>query len=477
MIGRVAEQKELNDLYDSGKAELVAIYGRRRVGKTYLVDEVFKDRITFRHAGLSPVETNKRGLLKKQLEHFYYSLKRYGMKTNKMPKSWLEGFYMLEMLLETTDQSKRLVLFFDELPWLDSPRSGFMTAFEAFWNNWACYRNNILVVVCGSANSWVLDKLINNHGGLYNRVTHVMKLNPFTLKQCEELFLNNGVKLSRYDIVQSYMVCGGIPYYLNYFKPGLSLAQNIDELYFSKTAKLDGEFERLFASIFERPDLARRIVEFLATKKQGYSWNDILEYLDIQKGVVLSTVMRALIASDFVEKYTPFGGDGRKSLYRLVDPFCMFYLQFVKTNTRKDDQYWQQHQSLQKIAVWRGIAFENVCYCHIEQIKNALSIAGVSVSVSPFATQDAKNGGIQIDMVLDRNDNIVDICEAKFYNDDFVVNQDYYRHLLKRESIIADKLGRRKTVHQVLITTFGLKKNSYSSVFTNVITLDELFAV
>ena len=172
-----------------------------------------------------------------------------------------------------------------------------------------------------------------------------------------------------------------------------------------------------------------------------------------------------------------FGGDGRKSLYRLVDPFCMFYLQFVKTNTRKDDQYWQQHQSLQKIAVWRGIAFENVCYCHIEQIKNALRIAGVSVSVSPFATQDTKNGGIQIDMVLDRNDNIVDICEAKFYNDDFVVNQDYYRHLLKRESIIADKLGRRKTVHQVLITTFGLKKNSYSSVFTNVITLDELFAV
>ena len=218
MIGREKEKKELEELYNSGKAEMIAIYGRRRVGKTYLVDETSEGRITFRHTGLSPLDENSDGLLKAQLKHFYNSLKLHGMEENKHPESWLEAFFMLEKQLQKTNDGSRQIVFLDELPWLDTPRSGFIQAFEGFWNTWGCHRKNLMVIICGSANSWMMNEVINNHGGLYGRVTHEIKLAPFTLHECEEYYASRGVLFSRYDIVQSYMIFGGIPYYLEYMK-------------------------------------------------------------------------------------------------------------------------------------------------------------------------------------------------------------------------------------------------------------------
>lgn len=257
MIGRNKEITILNRLYDSKKSQFVAIYGRRRVGKTYLVNEVFEGRITFHHAGLSPIETDddkSESPLRKQLKHFYNSLIFQGMKKSKCPDNWLDAFLMLEMFLQSKDDGSRQVIFIDELPWLDTPKSGFITAFEGFWNTWACSRKNVMLIVCGSATSWMTDKLINNHGGLYNRLTCELKLSPFTLAECEELFHSENIRLSRYDIVQSYMITGGIPYYLSYFQSGLSLAQNIDALFFEKNAPLHGEFKRLFSAIFNNSE-------------------------------------------------------------------------------------------------------------------------------------------------------------------------------------------------------------------------------
>lgn len=253
MIGREKEADILNNLYHSGKAQLVAIYGRRRVGKTYLVDEVFQNRITFRHAGLSPVEEDG-NRMKKQLEHFYYSLVMQGMKAKAKPKDWLEAFFMLEQLLQEKDDGSRQLVFLDELPWMDTRKSGFLTAFEAFWNTFACHRHNLMVIVCGSSNSWILDKLINNHGGLYGRVTYQIYLLPFSLKETKAFFKDRDIILSDYDIVQSYMIFGGIPYYLGYFQRGLSLAQNVDAIVFKKNAPLRTEFDRLFSSVFSSPE-------------------------------------------------------------------------------------------------------------------------------------------------------------------------------------------------------------------------------
>ena len=241
IIGREKEIKELNKLYDSSFPQFVAVYGRRRVGKTFLIDQTLKNRITFRHAGLSPVDYQQKNLMKDQLKSFYYSLISQGMKKSKCPASWMEAFFMLEMHLQSIDNGGRQVVFLDELPWLDTPRSGFITALESFWNGWGCHRDNFMLIVCGSATSWIVDNLINNHGGLYGRLTCEIKLSPFTLKECEQYYQNRLIKLSRYDIVQSYMALGGIPYYLSYFDSGHSLAQNIDNLFFVKNAKLNDE--------------------------------------------------------------------------------------------------------------------------------------------------------------------------------------------------------------------------------------------
>ena len=476
MIGRNREVQELNRLYNSGKPEFVAIYGRRRIGKTYLVDQVFKNKITFRHAGISPVDEETGNSLGRQLEHFYLSLQLHGMKRSKKPATWLEAFYMLETHLQAIDDGNRQVIFIDELPWLDTPKSGFISAFEAFWNTWGCHRDNLMVVVCGSANSWIIDKLINNHGGLYNRLTYELKLSPFTLKECEEYLLSLGIHYSRYDITQCYMILGGVPYYYGFFRPDYSVAQNIDLLFFSRQARLKDEYRRLFMSVFKNPELMQKITTFLASKRYGYSRKEILAACNLKEGSVSSEALNALAASDFIEKYVPFGGNRKDIYYKLTDPFCLFYTHFVNDKNNLDEMYWQKNLNSQPLTVWRGFAFENVCFNHIAQIKKALEIGGVSSNQSAWILRgDKDRQGAQIDLIIERDDHIYNMCEIKFYNKPFVVDNKYYKKIMQRIDALIEVIPQNVSVHSTLITTFGLKRNEYSGVFVKVITLDDLF--
>lgn len=479
MIGRKNEITELNKLYESNKAQLIAVYGRRRVGKTFLVDETFKGRITFRHAGLSPIESSDvsgGSPMKIQLKHFYNSLLMHGMKKSKCPDNWLDAFFMLEMLLQSKDDGKRQLVFLDELPWLDTAKSGFITAFEAFWNTWGCHRDNLIVIVCGSATSWILDKLINNHGGLYNRVTYEIKLSPFTLLECEEYFQNENIKFSRYDIVQCYMITGGLPYYLSYFQKGMSLAQNIDRLFFSKGGKLKGEYDRLFASIFNNPDMMKSIIKLLSTRSAGYTRNVISEKTGYSAGGTLTEALQGLIASDFIIKYVPFGYSKREEHYKLVDPFCIFYLRFVEKEDSLNESFWQQNQVSQSVTSWRGFAFENVCFNHIKQIKAALGISGVSTKHSAWTKRSDDTMGTQIDLIIERKDHVVNLCEIKFYGNDFVQTKESHRNLMNKQQLLEKEISSRMVIHNTLITTYGLKYNEYSGDFDNVITMEALFA-
>ena len=477
MIGRKKETAELNRLYNDGEAEFVAIYGRRRVGKTYLVDETMAGRITFRHTGLSPVEEKSlnKSPTKAQLQAFYYSLLQHGMKKGHCPKDWLEAFFMLEMLLQQKDTGERQVVFIDELPWMDTARSGFITGLEAFWNGWACHRKNMMLIVCGSANSWILDKLINNHGGLYNRVTREIKLEPFSLMECEQFFSDKGVALSKYDIVQSYMILGGIPYYLNYMSQGKSLAQNIDDSFFAGNAVLRGEYERLFSSAFTNPEMMKKIVAFLSTKNAGFNRKEIINGTGIADGGMLSDALNSLIVSDFIVKYVPFGKSNREEHYKLVDPFCIFFLRFVKDADAMNESFWLENVNAPGIVSWRGFAFENVCFHHINQIKEALGISGVSTQQSAWSKRDDDQGGTQIDLIIERKDNVVNMCEIKFCGDVFSVDKNYDMVLRHRHCLLTKELSPKMVVHNTLITTFGLKYNEYSGIFSKTITMDDLF--
>lgn len=472
MIGREKETAELNDLYNSNRAELIAVYGRRRVGKTYLINQVFKDRFTFRHTALSP-EGEEGEILSLQLDAFCNSLNDFGLSIETKPTTWLEAFNLLKKLIESKGSANRQVVFFDEFPWLDTKNSHFIKAFEFFWNSFACNRENLMVIVCGSANSWLQNNLINNHGGLYGRVTYEIKLSAFSLKESEDYLISNNIHLSRYDIATSYMILGGIPYYLSYIKKGLSLAQNIDNLFFNKNAQLSLEFDRLFLSCFEHPEFAKKIVTFLNEKRIGFTREEIVTALKIGNGGNLTKVLNSLISSDFIIKYIPFGKTSNVSYYKLIDPFCLFYLRFVNNKTNLES-FWQSNEQTQTISVWRGLSFENLCFNHIAQIKNSLKIGGVLTNISSWNYVDDNNHG-QVDLIIDRKDNVLNLCEIKFYQDDFVVDNSYYRKILARNEAIKPYIKKKTAVFNTLITTFGIKPNEYSNIFQNIITLNDLF--
>lgn len=478
IIGRKQEIIEINRLYNSKLPQFMAVYGRRRVGKTFLVDEALKGKITFRHSGLSPVDgQNHKNSLKEQLKHFYLSLQMQGVKKSKCPTSWLEAFFMLETHLQSIDDGSRQVVFLDELPWMDTPRSGFVTALEALWNNWGCHRDNLMLVVCGSATSWITDNLINNHGGLYGRLTSQLKLSPFTLNECEKYFHSKGVRMSRYDIVQSYMIFGGIPYYMSYFEPGRSLAQNVDNLFFKKNAIFNDEYDRLFASVFSRPDEMKRIVNALGGRRAGYTQEELAKAVGLTWGGTFSTMLKALAASDFIDSYIPFGKSKRERRYKLIDHFCLFYMKFVHGQKSMDPEFWKHNVTSQAVSSWRGFAFEEVCFAHISQIKEALGVLGVSSTQSTWAIKgDDETDGAQIDLIIDRKDDVVNLCEMKFYNEKFTVGKSYYAKLVHRQNVLAAKIPKKSVVNNVLVTTDGLNYNEYSGVFQNTIVIDDLFA-
>jgi hypothetical protein len=378
------------------------------------------------------------------------------------------------MFLQKIDDGSRQLIFLDELPWMDTPKSGFITGLESFWNNWACHRN-VMLIVSGSATSWMRDKLINNHGGLYGRVTWEIKLEPFNLKECELLFKENKINLSRYDIVQSYMIFGGIPYYLDYFKRGRSLAQNVDDLFFAKGAKLSMEYDRLFASVFTNPDMMKAIIKALKTRTMGYTRKEISALTGYTEGGTLSEALKTLIVSDFIIKYVPFGYSKREEHYKLVDPFCIFYLDFIEKNGMIPETFWLSNVTSPPIITWRGHAFENVCFNHIEQIKKALGISGISTTQSAWTKMGEEYKGTQIDMIISRKDNIVNMCEMKYYGEEFMVDKDYDSILRHRKNLLYEMIPQKNAVHNTLITTFGIRNNEYRWSFDNVITMDDLF--
>ena len=475
IIGRKQEIDELMRIYRQKQAKFVAIYGRRRVGKTYLVRELFKNQFAFYHTGVSPLELQDDSLLNTQLAAFHATLIRYGAQESTLPKSWMEAFGRLITLLEKQDKAQRMVVFIDEIPWMDTPRSGFVTAFEHFWNSWGAGQDHLMLIVCGSATSWIQDHLINSYGGLYDRVNTEIQLAPFTLCETEQYLKAQDVLLSRYDILQLYMAVGGIPMYLSYVQPGLSLAQVIDSLYFNKKARLRDEFDRLLNSIFNAPDDYKKIIRLLAKRHDGYNRNDISKKTGIPSGKRLTQILKTLETSDFIENYLPFENNQRDRYYRLVDSFCLFYLNQVEGKHR-GEHFWQENEHHPSLSPWRGHAFENACISHVSQVKAALGIAGVNSENSAWTLKGMEEQeGMQIDLVINRSDRVVNLCEMKFVNAEFEVRKDYEMKLRHRLNWMQEHVSKRHHVQMVLVTTFGLKYGIHSSIFQRTVTLDSLF--
>lgn len=470
LVGRENEINHLERIMASIEAEFTVVYGRRRVGKTFLVNTFFKDKFTFKLTGLAKKNKDE------QLANFAATLGRYA-KNRKItiPRTWYNAFEMLRDYLETVKTGGKRVIFIDELPWLDTKNSNLVSAIEHFWNDWAVTQNDIVLIVCGSATSWITRKILKNHGGLHNRVTQKIYVRPFTLAECKAYIQSRGIVLEDKDIAECYMIMGGIPFYLKHLRRGTSLAQNIDEMFFSEQCTLNGEFDALYASLFENYDNYIKVVEALSTKNKGLTRQEILDTTGIENNGHFTEILQNLADCDFIRIYKGFGNTSRNSLYQLIDPFTLFYYKFVKKYGKVGKAFWQFQEGTHRHVVWAGLAFEQLCLNHKSQIEKALGISGILTEVYSWTTPPSSQEKAQIDLVIKRSDKVINICEMKFYEGDFVATKKDYDDILRRMRIFKETYNINRPVHTVLVTTSGLKQNLYSGVFQNVITLKDLF--
>ncbi len=470
IIGRQKEIQKLDNILQSKKSEFLTVYGRRRVGKTFLIREYFDYTFDFQVSGMANADTTQQlfnfdTVLRKQSSLFFEGA------SNNL----LVAFQRLIDHLESKTTKGKKVIFFDELPWFDTQASDFMMGLEHFWNSWASNRKDVLLIVCGSAASWMINILINNDGGLHNRITQKMKIEPFTLQETEALLVSKNCVLDRYQIVQLYMVLGGIPYYLDAVQPHLSAAQNIQELFFDAAALLKNEFFNLYRSLFRKYEAYETVVEILSTKTEGLQRNDIVRLSNITSGGTLTKILADLEENGFIRSYTSFDNKQKNVLYRLSDFYTAFYFKFIKNGTYQGENAWLNLIDSPVQRAWQGFTFEQVCIDHINQIKRALSIGGVQSNNASWKGSTTEKSA-QIDLLIDRRDQVINVCECKFSLDTFAIDKDYSEKLRSKISTFKTATKTKKAVFLTMITTYGVEKNKYATALVqNEVTMDDLF--
>lgn len=472
-IGRAKEKEVLFEALHSNESEMVAVIGRRRVGKTYLVREMYAEHLDLEVTGIQHAS------MKEQIQNFMLELKKTfeWYPFTKTPKNWLAAFHLLSNCLDSYEKDGKKVVFLDELPWFSTHKSGFIAALGWFWNSWATRRNDVVLVICGSAASWMIQKIVNDTGGLHNRITKRIFLMPFDLAETESYLKSRNINLERYHILQLYMALGGIPHYLKEVKPGKTAAQNIEAICLNPSGLLFKEFERLYPALFEFSENHIAIIRALAASNKGLTRREIIELTVLQDGGGTSRFIEELKASGFISMYYPFESQKKELYYRLTDEYSLFFLKFMENMTDIGEDAWIKLSETQTYKVWAGYAFENICLKHIAQIKKALGISGVYSQTSSYYKKASKtNSGIQIDLLIDRNDKVINLCELKFYHDTWSLSQKDRKDILDKVALFKNLSKTKKQVFFTVITTFGIKPNEHSlGSVDNAFSMDVLF--
>ena len=472
LIGREREFDELKWAMESQRSELIVMYGRRRVGKTFLVRRFFNDTYSFHYVGAHKQSKEA------QLQNFREALLQYGIKENIPDKlgNWHDAFLCLEKHLEGCKEARKVV-FFDEMPWMDTHGSEFLAELEYFWANWVQNRDDIVFIACGSATSWMKEKIEDNQGGLHNRITHHIYLRPFYLKECKAYLEEHGFEWDDYQILQCYMLFGGVPYYLSLLRPYLSLPENVDSLIFRRGGDLCNEFDELYNALFNKADRYINIVKLLATKRQGFMRAEI-EKATGYSGGGLTKMLDNLERCDFITSYAQYGNKNKLTLYRLADFYTLFYLRYVDGNNSRDEQYWQHHFTDRSVESWEGFTFEELCLHHLPQIKQGLGISGMATEASSWRfvpAQGDQRKGAQIDLVVKRADKIVHLIEMKFSERPFVITKEYEERLQQRKDLFMELTNLKRGAVHTFITPFGLKNGIHTTFVHSQLTAKDLF--
>lgn len=480
LVGRVDEQQRLQAALDSPNAELVAVYGRRRVGKTFLVSQFFAPRVDV----LCTATGEKDASLPVQLYHFQRSLRDAFGDTSPPPDSWRQAFERLADWAERR-RNERVCVFLDELPWMSTRRSGLLQALDYCWNTRLSKLPKLTVVVCGSAAAWMLDKLIHAKGGLYNRITRRIHLAPFRINETRAFLASRGVRLGTRQVLEIYMAIGGVPHYLMQVERGWSAAQAVARICFDRSGILHDEYDRLFASLFDGADVFDRLVRAIAETRAGTPLAKLRGLPELSSGGRLASRLRELVAAGFIAELVPWGYSRRDKVYRIIDPFVLFHLRWIEKAPRgllaaNLTDYWLGKSATPAYRAWAGYAFESMCLEHAAEIRRALGIASIATDTGTWRftapRRDANVHGAQVDLLFDRADGIINLCELKYCSDEYVVTKSYARELKRKLEVFERQTRTKKDVCLTLVTTHGLRHNAWSrDLIASVVTADELF--
>ena len=463
IIGRESEISLLKSAQHANQSDFIAVFGRRRVGKTFLIREALQNKFAFYHTGIAGA------CRQEQLARFAASMRKYGLPIAKAPKNWFEAFDALETALPTLGNGKKTI-FLDELPWMDTQKSNFVSALESFWNGWASARNDILLIVCGSATSWITSKIINNRGGLHNRLTHRIRLEPFTLHECEDYLQSRGIIATRMQILEYYMAMGGVPYYWSFIDKARSPSQNLDAMFFSANGELRDEYDHLYASLFKKPMRHMAIVSALGTKKVCMTREELLTATKQSDNGAFGVALEELVSCGFLRRFRMPGKKKRDLVYQLIDNYTLFYYRFLSQLDADESGSWQAQQNEPKVNVWRGLSFERVCLQHLEQIKASLGISGIRTKAYAWRSPKA-----QIDLLIERGDDAVNVCEMKYSSGEYSLTQEEHDKILNRRETYCQEAKPNGAVYLTLITPKGLVRNALGNDIQSVVTLDALF--
>lgn len=469
LVGRERECSELQRVMESDRSEFVIVYGRRRVGKTFLVDQYFQGTYDFTFVGGHNIPRQR------QLASFARALKKHNGQNYAKFLDWFDAFEALEDYLESLDADRKKVVFIDEMPWIDTQKSDFVAALESFWNGWAARRSDVVFIASGSATSWMVDNLIENQGGLHARITCSIYVRPFTLHEVEEYLQKKRCKWDRYQILQCYMVFGGIPFYLSLINPRESLVQNVDRLFFARGGIMRSEFDELYNALFSNADLYIGVVKALAAHHDGMSRSEVSKAIGVTGGT-LTRVLTNLERCDFISRSQSFGSKTKDAIYRLVDFYTLFYYKFILPDSSGDEQWWSHNFESRQVATWQGLTFEIVCLIHTDSIKRALGISGMAAEVSSWrkTATDGQKGG-QIDLVIKRADRIIHLCEMKFCKAEYRITEAYEQLLRQRLELFQTTTKTKYALVITFVTTYGVADGLHHSLVHSEVTMNQLF--
>ena len=482
IIGRDKEKQLLTEILTSKEAEFVAVWGRRRIGKTFLIETFFKAQhcIFFHTTGI------QKGASRIQLQEFIKEIGNifYNGAKIAVPNTWMEAFETLHHAIGQASTRAPIVLFLDEFPWMSTPKSGVLQALEFYWNRHWKNNNRVKLIVCGSSASWIIKKIVYNKGGLHNRLTHKLHLKSFDLLNTKHFLDERGFKLSNRQLLDLYCVTGGIPYYLRQINKNISIIQNINKLCFQKDGLLYDEFNKVFSSLFKDSEVYEEIIRIIAKNQHGISREDIENNIkQTKKGGTLTSRLQDLEMAGFVKKFLPLNHSKKGLYYRIFDEYCLFYLQWIEPEKEnialdiEDNNFWSGLVKTPQYLSWRGYAFESICYKHVAQIKKTLAIHD-AVKIGAWRYRPRNNEiekGAQIDLLFDRKDDAITLCEIKYTDEPFVLTKDYLFKLEEKAEVYRKVTRTGKQIFMVLISANGLKENKHSKKSIQaIVTLDNL---